>query len=684
MKNFASIICLILLSSFSSLAQVNSIPFMQSMDTFQLINGTVADVPNEDDTFHPDLPIGFNFVYNGTVTSKFGICTNGFIAMDSLMHSTMWNLNASSENQINVLVADLMNTNAGGTIEYATLGTAPNRVCIIQWKDYSMFGNPYCHLNAQIRLFESTNCIQLYYGTNALSGNQGKYFAVGLTGANVSDFNLRTTNSNWINSSAVAAFPGVGMLLNPLINLPSGLVLTFGTCPPAGVQFSYISGNVYEDANSNGARDAGENGLPNILIHETSQNNYASTDTAGNYSLFFIDSNLTYTPTAVPLMYWTITSVPAVYSITPLSQSTQNRDFGLHPTPNIHDVTITTAAGNLPWPNANVNFFTTFHNNGTLLEPGDSIILVKDSHYSFNNSNPAPAYFSGDSIVWIYSNLLVNEFRNISMQLHADSTITIGDTLHCYWTIKPISGDVAPLNNFCETHQPCLSAFDPNSKEVSPAGNIMSTDELTYTIHFQNTGTAPALNVFLHDTLDSNLDVSTFKILANSHPMTYTITGAGIVQFTFANINLPDSNANEPASHGAVVYSIKPKPNLSTGSSIHNTASIVFDYNAPIVTNTTLNIIVENIPNSINTLESEHPHLLIFPNPAADFITIQSEQSFELAKISISDVSGRTIMKKEFRNSSKIEMDLSQLRSGIYYIEVMSNGKSSTKKLIKR
>jgi hypothetical protein len=393
---------------------------------------------------------------------------------------------------------------------------------------------------------------------------------------------------------------------------------------------------------------------------------------------------MTYTPTAVPLMYWSISSVPSVYSITPVSQSTQNRDFGLYPNPNVHDVTISTVSGNLPWPTANISFFTTFHNNGTLPEPGDSIFLVKDSHYSFNFSNPAPAYMSGDSIVWIYSNLLVNEFRNITMQLHADSTITIGDTLHCYWTIKPINGDVAPLNNFCETHQPCLAAFDPNSKEVSPAGDIINSQELSYTIHFQNTGTAPALNVFLHDTLDANLDVSTFKILGSSHPMTYTISGSGIVLFTFANINLPDSNANEPASHGAVLFSIKPKSNLNTGTGIHNTASIVFDFNDPIITNTTQNIIIESMPNGIQTLDSEHPHLLIFPNPAADHITIQSDQSFEQATIRISDVSGKVIIKKEFRNSSKIEMDLSQLKSGMYVIEVLSNGKSSSRKLIKR
>lgn len=669
------------LLTFPTLAQVNSTAFSQSMDSYQTISGTVVDAPNQDDVFHPNLPIGFNFVYNGSITNKFGVCTNGFIAMDSLMHNSFWQLNANCTNQVSVLRADMINSNTGGTLEYVTVGTAPNRVCIIQWKDYGMYANAFCHLNAQIRLFETSNCIQLYYGSNELAGNIGKDFFVGLTGNTVADYNLRETNTNWVNSSVSQTFPGGAMLLNPLVNLPSGLVFSFGSCPPAGIQFSYISGNVFNDVNGNGIREAGENAMPNVLIHEVTQNTFASTDTAGNYSLFFIDSNLTYSVTALPLMYWNITSNPATYTVTPISQNTNNIDFGLHPTPNIHDVTITTLAGNVPWPTANVNFYTTFHNNGTVIEPGDSIFLVKDSHFSFNFSNPAPAYISGDSIIWVYSNLLVNEFRNITMQLHADSTITAGDTLHSFWTIKPIASDVAPGNNYYAKHQLCNAAFDPNSKEVSPDGNIINSQELAYTIHFQNTGTAPALNVFLHDTLDTNLDVSTFKILANSHPMTYTISGNGNLTFTFANINLPDSNANEPASHGAVSYSIKPKQGLSAGTQIENTASILFDFNAPIITNTTVNIIIENMPNGFIDFENEDNSLLVYPNPTADKISIQSDNSLKGAIVLINDMTGKIILKQVGENDKQIDIQVSSLPKGIYLLEVQ-NGKSSTKRRI--
>ena len=679
---FTFFLCLCL--KFNANAQVNTYGFVQSMDTFQTISGTQVDMPNEDDIFHANLPIGFTFIYNGTPTTKFGVCTNGFIAMDSLMHTSYWQLGAQNTNQINVLMHDLQNTNAGGSIEYVTLGTAPNRVCIIQWKDYGIFALQYCHLNAQIRLHEGSNCIQFYYGYNALSGNAGRYFHVGLVGNSTSDFNLQTTASNWLNNSPSLTFPGYGMFLNPLSTLPSGLVYSYGNCPATGIPFSYITGNVFQDVNNNGIRDANEDGLANIIVHDNTQNYYTTTDTNGNYSMFFIDSNTTYAIQAVAPLYWNISSTPSIHSVTPISQPTTNRNFGLHPTPNVHDVSIVSTASSVPWPTATVTIYSTYQNIGTVIEPGDSIFFVKDSHYNFLSSNPAPAYTSGDSVVWIYSNLLINEFRNISMQLQADSTIQAGDTLHSFWTIQPLNNDTNTLNNHVALHQICVSSFDPNSKAVTPDGNISNQQELTYTIHFQNTGTAPALNVFLHDTLDANLDVNTFKISGFSHPMTYSLSGNGILAFTFANIYLPDSVSNEPMSHGLVTFSIKPKPGLALNTQLLNTASIIFDFNSPIVTNTTLNTIYENSPNNISSYNKNDAFVQLYPNPTSNNITLQTKTELKNTSITLYDVTGKLIKQYNLKSFLKTNLDLSQLDNGIYLFEISHNGKSQMNKIIKQ
>jgi uncharacterized repeat protein (TIGR01451 family) len=139
-----------------------------------------------------------------------------------------------------------------------------------------------------------------------------------------------------------------------------------------------------------------------------------------------------------------------------------------------------------------------------------------------------------------------------------------------------------------------VGSFDPNDKSVYPTSNVdISSDRwLTYTIRFQNTGTADAEHIFITDTLSSSLDLSTFSLLSYSHQPLTQVYNDGLLKFSFPNIHLPDSNTNEPASHGFVQYKIRAKDSLSIGSTIENTANIFFDFNAPVITNTTSNTII--------------------------------------------------------------------------------------------
>src|SRR6185295_15873757 len=66
----------------------------------------------------------------------------------------------------------------------------------------------------------------------------------------------------------------------------------------------------------------------------------------------------------------------------------------------------------------------------------------------------------------------------------------------------------------------------------------------------------------------------------------------GALKFTFNNILLPDSNINEPMSHGEVTYRIHTRTGLPDNTIVNNTAFIVFDLNIPVVTNTSLNTMI--------------------------------------------------------------------------------------------
>jgi uncharacterized repeat protein (TIGR01451 family) len=148
------------------------------------------------------------------------------------------------------------------------------------------------------------------------------------------------------------------------------------------------------------------------------------------------------------------------------------------------------------------------------------------------------------------------------------------------------SSEYSLANNTTTINREITSSYDPNDKLVSPRNfyHIENDSILDYTIQFQNTGSDTAFTVVVRDTLPLDVDTRTFKMGAASHPYTYSLTGNGILTFTFENILLPDSNTNEPMSHGLVNFRIKPIQPLSLGQEITNTADIYFDFNPPIHT----------------------------------------------------------------------------------------------------
>jgi hypothetical protein len=122
----------------------------------------------------------------------------------------------------------------------------------------------------------------------------------------------------------------------------------------------------------------------------------------------------------------------------------------------------------------------------------------------------------------------------------------------------------------------------------------LTTPQLDYTIRFQNTGTDTAYVVEVRDVLDPDLDRNSFQFLGASHAVTSLVIDAvGEITFRFENILLPDSNVNEPASHGFIRFRMRPGPNLPNGTVVSNTAAIYFDQNAPVITNTTFSTFVD-------------------------------------------------------------------------------------------
>jgi len=133
-------------------------------------------------------------------------------------------------------------------------------------------------------------------------------------------------------------------------------------------------------------------------------------------------------------------------------------------------------------------------------------------------------------------------------------------------------------------------SYDPNDKTGYPLGvsqqhYIKPNQPIEYVIRFQNTGTDTAFTVVIRDTLSTDLDVFSVASGVSSHEYSFRMYGPRVLEWTFNNIQLPDSNVNEPASNGFVMFTVNQAPDLPNNTLIENSASIYFDYNAPIITN---------------------------------------------------------------------------------------------------
>lgn len=261
-------------------------------------------------------------------------------------------------------------------------------------------------------------------------------------------------------------------------------------------------------------------------------------------------------------------------------------------TPQISDLLVYFVTSPFARPGFGYGFSASVKNRGTVAA-GDSLRIVLDHRRTDVPTKPIGSFLRGDTLIVPISPLQPGEDRmyDFGVSLAPPPQLSIGDTLQFKAEVFPITNDVTPSNNQFTLKQLVTGSYDPNDKTESHAG-VLTQEEidrgeyLNYLIRFQNTGTDTAFTVVIRDTLEARLDVSSFEMIAASHDYNLSILNGNQLAWTFNNINLADSNVNEPASHGYVQFRIRPFPTLAPGDTIKNSASIYFDYNLPVLTNT--------------------------------------------------------------------------------------------------
>jgi uncharacterized repeat protein (TIGR01451 family) len=322
-------------------------------------------------------------------------------------------------------------------------------------------------------------------------------------------------------------------------------------------------------------------------------------------------------------------------------------------------------------------------NIGNLSADGNACIILP-SDLTFNSSLTTGESLNGDTICFSFVQLSPSNSQTFYVYFDAPASLILGTDVQACSNVSVINGTEADLsdNLTCYTRT-VTGSFDPNDKTVSPAGEnatgdvLVGEEEFTYLVRFQNTGTGPAVNITITDTLTSLLDAHSFQMLNASHSYTVQFLDGNIIKWRFENIQLPDSGSNEPGSHGHVQFRLHTTNTPTIGQVIENRANIYFDFNEPVITNTAINTFVA--PNGVEELSNGT--FSIYPNPAENVLYVQSENGNSF--YTIYDITGKVNFIHQSTNANST-LDISTLSSGVYFIQCISGEEVSTIKFIKR
>jgi uncharacterized repeat protein (TIGR01451 family) len=441
------------------------------------------------------------------------------------------------------------------------------------------------------------------------------------------------------------------------------------TVPNLGFNCGTVSGQLYMDSTTNCIHDFGEPLIPSRIIRFLPGPYYSTTDNTGNYVAFLPYG--TYTAETINDYNFTNTCPASGISISVLNPNITGVDIG-DSTTNDLDLSMHLSAL-AARPGFNYRLYATVINHSFIAAMNPEVVINFDPILTLLSAT-IPYTVTGPSQITI-AFASIGSFSSASeyftFTIPADPLL-IGAYLNNNAAVNANQPETNTSNNSDYLQQIISGSYDPNDKTVWPALDanhtyLVDVDTMfRYTIRFQNSGTDTAFNIVLVDTLSPYLDITTFKMLGTSHNCRWEITGQNILKVYYENILLPDSNVNEPGSHGLFIFSINPTPDLNFvlfPYILENTAAIYFDFNPPIFTNTEFN----TIDISVGVSEITSAGFGIYPNPANESIVISGRKQLLINKIELLDLTGRLLFQTNpYSNTSRI--DVSKLMAGTYLV----------------
>lgn len=469
--------------------------------------------------------------------------------------------------------------------------------------------------------------------------------------------------------------------LNFYSNAPNYILNTYCSFVPGGDYYTIQATNSYDDE-SNGC----DNNDMTIPFVKFSIANFATSglivsNQNGGFTIPVQEGIHTLSPIIENPNYFSV-SPPNVLITFPDSTSPFVQNFCIAPNGTHNDLEVAIFPIGPARPGFDAQYKIIYKNKGTAPQSGTINLLFGDTVSDFVLATPVATSQNTGSLNWNFTNLLPFETREISVTFNLNSPLetpplNAGNILGYALTINGAT-DETPNDNNTNLYQTVVNSFDPNDKTCVEGINLplyKVGDYVHYVIRFENTGTFAAENIVVKDMIDpTKFEIGSLIPMSGSHPFTTRIINTNQVEFIFENINLPFEDAN---NDGYVAFKIKTKPTLIDGDIFSNSASIYFDYNAPIITNT----YTTNVYNQLNINDFNFSSFFsLSPVPTKDVITITTKETVIISSVNIFNTLGQLI---QINTNPNQTIDVSGLQSGSYFIKIISDKGTATGEFIK-
>lgn len=478
--------------------------------------------------------------------------------------------------------------------------------------------------------------------------------------------------SSYRNHFGLGTQPAIDSLI---IYWPSGIQQVFGKqegdqrlaiTEPAG---TVIKGELYIDANANCKRDSDERPLANYALQVTPANVTLVTDQQGIFHVTLSEGEYELRALAENGYRWECQPAVTVKASSSTSEISIE-PIGLKPLCNCADASVKgyTTAMRRGFGN---DYHVEVSNQGNLDIEKMEVIVRAPSALAFTSATPKwdnqRAVNNEQEYTWTITGLKGQDAQSIVIRDSVTLAMKVNDLITITSEVKAASDAQSSNDVYTDLNQ-IVGSIDPNMLLASPSGfgenNLLeSTQEITYTILFQNEGTHATSLVTVIDTLAEGFDLSTLHAIETSHQPAYVSIRDRVLTAFFPTLELSPAAVDSTASQGFVQFRVRPYSNFA--GTIRNQASIIFDYNEPFPTNA--------VAHTIYSVESTGS-LNIFPNPAADFVTMAlwNEGESGFADWMIMDVHGRVY--EQGQSSGKvIRFDTRSLPVGLYLVKGRTN-----------